>query len=154
MSAKTRVLVVEDHSFFRSGLIHWLNQQADLTCCGEADSVAAAHCVVPGLKPDIVLLDIQLPDGDGLELVREFNEAQPPIRVIVLSQSDESAFALRALQFGARGYVMKSKAAETILDAIHAVIGGKAWFSPAVTGRPNQLPDLDDRTTASGAGAA
>src|SRR6187455_679579 len=105
---KTRILVLDDHPFFRSGLIHWLNQQPTLTCCGDTGSVAAARRAMADLRPDIILLDLRLGDGHGLDLIREFSETHPKTRIIALSQFDENAYAHRALLAGARGYVMKS----------------------------------------------
>jgi DNA-binding NarL/FixJ family response regulator len=143
MSPKTRVLVIDDHPFFRSGIIRWLNQQSDLVCCGEAESVATARCMVAEVQPDIVLLDLRLPDGDGLDLLREFSQLQPPVRSIVLSQNDDFVFAHRALRSGARGYVMKSAAEDTILSAIRTVLEGKVWVSrPVAAGLlENLFPD-------------
>ena len=140
---KIRVLVVDDHPFFRSGLIEWINRHPPLTCCGAADTVAAARRVAAQLRPDIVLLDLRLPDGDGLELIRYLHEDCPVVRVIALSQYDEIDYAHRALQAGARGYVMKSEAAESVLAAIQAVLHGEAYVSRSVAARltHNLFPD-------------
>lgn len=146
---KSRVLVVDDHAFFRSGIANWLNQQSNLICCGEAASVAAARVAVAELRPDIVLQDLGLGDGDGLELTRELSEAHPSIRIIVLSQHDEATYAHRALQAGARGYIMKSEATEVVLAAIETVERGEIYLSRAAAGRllHNLFPDPASKTT-------
>src|SRR5438128_5578555 len=140
---KIRVLVVDDHPFFRSGIVEWINRHPTLTCCGEADTVAAARSAAARLRPDIVLLDLRLPDGDGLELIRDLLEDCPDVRVIALSQYDEITYAHRALQAGARGYIMKSAATDAVLAAIEAVFHGEVYLSRAVAARltHNLFPD-------------
>lgn len=140
---KTRVLMVDDHPLFRSGLGFWLNQQADLCCCGEAESMASARAEVARLEPDVVLLDLRLGDGDGLDLARELRETHPQVRVVALSQNDEQLYAHRALQAGVRGYVMKSEATEVLHAAITAVVAGEVYVSRPVAARllHNLFPD-------------
>jgi DNA-binding NarL/FixJ family response regulator len=141
--SKTRILVADDHPFFRSGLIQWLQQQPALTCCGEADSLAAARQAVAELQPDVVLFDLRFGDGEGLDLIRELSDTHPGVRVIVLSQYDEDVFAHRALRAGARGYIMKSEATETVLTAVQTVLRGEVYVSRHVGARlmHNLFPD-------------
>lgn len=140
---KTRVLVVDDHPFFRTGIIQWLNQQNGLTCCGEAGTIAQARKALQDLKPDVVLLDLHLPDGDGLDLCAEISECMPPARILCLTHRDENTFAHRALRAGARGYVMKSEATDTVLAGILAVMKGEIFVSRQVAARAlhNLFPD-------------
>ncbi len=140
---KIRVLVVDDHPFFRSGLAQWLNQQERVICCGEAGSVGEARRVVAELQPDVVLMDLRLGDGEGLELIRELAPQQPQLRIVALSQFDENNYAHRALQAGARGYLMKSEATETVLAAIHTVMQGRIHLSPRMAANllQNIFPD-------------
>jgi DNA-binding NarL/FixJ family response regulator len=145
---KTRILVVDDHPFFRSGIAHWLNRQTTLTCCGEADSVATARQAVAALQPDCVLLDLRLGDGDGLDLLRELTQAYPAMRFIAVSQHDEDAYAHRALRVGARGYIMKSEATEKVLEAIETVMSGKVYITRSVSARLMQNLFPDPATTA------
>ena len=119
---KIRVLIVEDHPFFRSGLAQWLNQHERVTCCGEAGSVAEARQVIASSLPDVILMDLRLGDGEGLELIAEVMREHPLIRIIALSQFDENIYAHRALETGARGYLMKSEATESVLAAIQTVM--------------------------------
>jgi DNA-binding NarL/FixJ family response regulator len=138
-----RVLVVDDHPFFRAGIVRWLNEQPTLACCGEAPSVAAARRAVAGLQPDIILLDLRLGDGDGLDLARELSETHPAARIIVVSQNDEKAYAHRALRAGARAYIMKSEATEVVLTAIQTVLRGDIYLSRRADARllQNLFPD-------------
>jgi DNA-binding NarL/FixJ family response regulator len=116
-NTKIRILVVDDHPFFRTGIIQWLNQQKELTCCGEAGSIAQARKAIAELKPQVVLLDLHLPDGDGLDLCSELSQSAPETRILCLTHRDENTFAHRALRAGARGYIMKSEATDTWLLA-------------------------------------
>jgi len=138
-----RVLIVDDHPFFRSGVVAWLERQPGLVPCGEAGTVNEARHAVETLRPDLVLLDLRLPEGDGLDLLRELIERHPGLQIIVLSQSDEDAFAHRALRAGARGYVMKSEATEVLLAAIQTVLRGGVHLSRRATARltQNLFPD-------------
>lgn len=140
---KIRVLVVDDHPFFRAGLVFWISQQAELTCVSEAESIKQARKAVADLKPQIVLLDLHLPDGDGLDLAAEISESSPETRIICLTHRDENTFAHRALRVGARGYIMKSEATETVLAGILAVMRGEIFVSRQVAARAlhNLFPD-------------
>jgi len=140
---KIRVLVVDDHPFFRTGIIQWINQQQDLECCGESGAIAQARKAVEELKPDVVLLDLHLPDGDGLDLCSELSQTAPQTRILCLTHRDENTFAHRALRNGARGYVMKSEATETVLAGIKAIVKGDIFVSRQVAARAlhNLFPD-------------
>jgi len=144
---KIRVLIVEDHPFFRSGLAQWLNQQEEVTCCGEAGSVAEARLAVAAPPPDVILMDLRLGDGEGLELITELMRAHPLIRIIALSQFDEDIYAHRALKAGARGYLMKSEATEAVLTAVRTVMQGGIHLSPRMAARllQNIFPDPASR---------
>ena len=141
--SKTRILVVDDHPFFRNGVITWLKQQQGLEVCGETDSLADTKRIVAELHPNLILLDLHLRDGDGLDLLPHLALHAPEVRTIVLSQCDEDAFAHRALQAGARGYVMKSEATEVLLNAIQTVLEGRIYVSRSVSARllHNLFPD-------------
>ena len=132
---KIHVLVVEDHPFFRSGLAQWLNQHEQVTCCGEAGSVAEARQVIASSLPDVILMDLRLGDGEGLELIAEVMREHPLIRIIALSQFDENIYAHRALEAGARGYLMKSEATESVLAAIQTVMAGGIHLSPGMAAK-------------------
>jgi DNA-binding NarL/FixJ family response regulator len=145
---KIRVLIVEDHPFFRSGLAQWLNQQEVVTCCGEAGSLAEARQAVAASPPDVILMDLRLGDGDGFDLIAEVMRQHPQIRIIALSQFDENIYAHRALKAGARGYLMKSEATEAVLTAIETTLAGGIHLSPPMAARflHNIFPDPASRT--------
>ena len=132
---RARVLVVDDHPIFRTGLSALLDAQPGLTCCGQ---VAHAREVVEAVRqhnPDLLLLDLRLGDGDGLDLLPQLREHFPKLAVLVLSQSDEELYAERALRAGARGYIMKEEVTEDVLTAIHALLAGGYYTSSKLSGR-------------------
>lgn len=133
--SKIRVMIVDDHPFFQSGLVEWLNQQDIVTCCGKAGSVVEARRTVPELRPDVILMDLRLGDGEGLELIRHLTSDYPEIRIVALSQFDEDLYAHRALQAGARGYLMKSAATESVLTAIQDVMKGCIHLTPRMSAK-------------------
>jgi DNA-binding NarL/FixJ family response regulator len=129
---KTRVLVVEDNSFVRAGIVTLINRQSDLTCCGEADSIASAPLVMAQKKPDLVLLDLRLKDGEAFELIEKLKGQSPHTPILVLSQGEEALYAEKVLRAGADGYIMKQEAAGELLAAVRTVLHGKIYVSPAM----------------------
>lgn len=145
--ASTRILVVDDHPIVREGLIKLLQREPDLMACAEADTAAEALQAVTTAKPDLVLLDLSLRSGSGLELMKDLKLRYPQLPVLVLSMHDETVYAERALRAGAKGYLMKDKAKENIIQAVRAILGGELYLSPrmaqtllvkAATGEPAQ----------------
>jgi DNA-binding NarL/FixJ family response regulator len=130
--------VVEDDPFVRGGIVCLINGQADLTCCGETGSIAATPMAVAAQKPDVVLLDLKLEDGEAFDLIHSLRRQFPNVPILVLSQYDEKFYAQRALQAGAGGYVMKEAATEHLLSALRMVLNGKIYLSPAMTTRQIQ----------------
>lgn len=124
-----RVAVVEDHTFCRQGIVQWINRQPELTCCGDAGTLADARTLIEATRPDVVLLDLMLADGDGLDLLQELAAAYPKVRFLVMSQKDERLYATRALRSGARGYLMKSEAVDLVKVAIQTVFQGQVYLS-------------------------
>jgi DNA-binding NarL/FixJ family response regulator len=132
-SRKTRILVVDDDAFVRGGIVRMLNGQPDLACCGEADSIAATPTAVAAQKPNLVLLDLKLEDGEAFGLIQALKQQSPDLPLLVLSQHDERLYAARVLQVGARGYLMKEDASENLATALRLVMDGKIYLSPAMT---------------------
>jgi DNA-binding NarL/FixJ family response regulator len=130
---KARILVVDDHPLFRSGLVQLINRQEDLACQGEADSVSTAKELVRKFKPDLLALDLRLGHSDGLELIRFFKSHYPDLRILVLSQHDEVLYAERVLRAGAHGYLMKEEATEEVLAAIRTVLRGELYVSRKIS---------------------
>ncbi len=132
---KSSILIVEDNQFVREGLVRLINRQPDLICCGETDTIAATSLAVATQRPDLVLLDLRLKDGESLGMINSLKEQFPDTAVLVLSQGDELLFAEKALRAGARGYVMKQESVEEILVAIRAVLLGRIYASRNMAGR-------------------
>ena len=132
---KAQVLVADDHPLVRSGLTQVLNQQPDLACCGGAEGHAEVLAAIEQSNPDILVLDLRLKSGDGLEFIKSLKSRFPGLPVLVLSQFDESLYAERALRAGAMGYVMKEQASEEVLEAIRTVLAGRIYVTPAMNSR-------------------
>jgi len=126
---KTRIFLVDDHPLVREWLGNLIHQQADLDVCGEADAAGPALEAIAKLKPDIVIVDIALKDGSGLELLRNLKAVRPAMPSVVLSMHDEQLYAERALRAGARGYIMKREATKNVIEAIRQVREGKLYLS-------------------------
>lgn len=132
---KARILVVDDHPLLRGGVIRLINQQSDLTCCGEAGTVAEAQVAAAQLKPDLVILDLRLKGGDGLDLIKSLKAEFPSLRMIVLSQYEAPLYVERALRAGALGYVVKEQAAEELLSAVRTVLAGEVYLTRGMSAR-------------------
>ncbi len=128
-----RVLVVDDHPLVCNGLKDILNRTPDLVYCGEAATVAKTKKLIVDLKPDLVLLDLQLGDGDCLEFIKEVKLLWPSLKILVLSYHDEMVYAERVLRAGGKGYLMKENATGEILSAIRTVLAGKIYVSPKIS---------------------
>ena len=133
-SQKTRILVVDDHPMVRHGLVRLISQQKDLLCCGEASTADEARAAIAKLKPDLVILDLRLQRGDGLELIKSLKCLHPNLRILILTQYDAPLYAERALRAGALGYLVKEQAANEILNAIRTVLSGQVYLTPALAG--------------------
>ena len=107
VAAKRQILIVDDHPIVRQGLRRMFEAEPDLTVCGEAESEPAAREAIRARKPDIVVVDLSLERGDGIELVRQMHAEMPELRMLVLSMHDETIYAERLLAAGAMGYIMK-----------------------------------------------
>ena len=136
MSAEVlTVLIVDDHPIFRKGLRALLGGQPALRLVGEAASGAEALRLATELRPDAILMDLQMPGGDGLTAIRQIVAARPESRILVVTmfEDDDSVFA--AMRAGARGYVLKDMDDDEIIRAILAIGHGEAIFSPAIAAR-------------------
>src|SRR5882672_6686944 len=131
-SALKRILLVDDHPLMREGVAQWMERARDLEVCGQAESAAEALSLVGKLKPDLVLTDISLPGGNGLEFIKDLGALDPDLPVLVLSMHDESLYAGRSLRAGARGYIMKRAGGSRVVEAIREVLNGHIAVSPAM----------------------
>ncbi|HLZ26561.1 MAG TPA: response regulator transcription factor [Chloroflexota bacterium] len=132
---RTRVLVVDDHTLFRHGLRALLESIADVELIGEAATGEEALAQVQGLAPDVVLMDINMPDLNGIAATRHIMEARPATAVVMLTMhaGDDSLFA--AMRAGARGYVLKGADETELLRVVRAAAQGEALFGPAIAQR-------------------
>lgn len=128
--APKRVLIVDDHPTFRQGLHFIVTQSGEFEVCGEAGSAPVAISKCRSLQPDMVLLDISMPGLNGIELIKMILAEMPEMPILVVSMHDEALYALRALKAGAKGYVMKAEATESITLAMRRVAEGKIYVSP------------------------
>src|SRR5580765_4924234 len=126
---KTRILIADDHPLFREGMVQLIERERDLCCCGETNGVVSTEASVARLKPDLLVLDLRLKDGDGLALIKSLKSRFPDLLILVLSEHDETIFAERALRAGAKGYLMKAEAAHEVLNAIRMTLQGELYVS-------------------------
>lgn len=128
-----RVILADDHSVMRHGLRLILEQQADFEVLGEARDGREAVNLAAALHPDVAVLDITMPNMNGIEAARQITEKQPHIAVVVLSMHADESYVLRALKAGARGYLLKESPESDFISAIRSASEGKSFFSPAVS---------------------
>jgi DNA-binding NarL/FixJ family response regulator len=135
LQGKAKVLVVDDHPIVRKGLTQLLNQEADLAVCAEAEDAPGALAAIEDAKPDVALIDIALPETDGIELIKRIKENYPGLPVLALSMHPESLYAARVLRAGGQGYIMKQEAPEKVVLALRKVLHGEIYLSDAMTTR-------------------
>jgi DNA-binding NarL/FixJ family response regulator len=127
------VFIVDDHEIVRSGLRTMLRLQDGISVVGEADGVKGAIVESCRLKPDVVLMDVRMPNGGGVEACRAIRDTCPNTRVLFLSSNEDDEALRAALVGGASGYLVKHINAEKLLRAIHAVAQGQSMFDPTIT---------------------
>ena len=131
-AGKRKVLIVDDHPIVRQGLRLMIDEEPDLRVCGEAQSEREARVAIRELEPDVVIVDISLVQGDGLELVRDVHAHHPGLPMLVLSMHDELIYAERLLAAGASGYIMKHAASDQLLVALRRVLAGGRYLSESL----------------------
>jgi two-component system response regulator NreC len=129
-----RVLIADDHKIMLAGLRSLLEKQTDLQVIAEAENGRKAVQLAQETKPDIVVMDVSMPDLNGIEATTQIIESVPDTRVIALSMHSDKRFVLGMLQAGAAGYLLKDCASQELANAIHQVAGGKKYLSPEITG--------------------
>jgi DNA-binding NarL/FixJ family response regulator len=127
-----RVLIIDSHPIVRQGLRRIIANEHDLMVCGEADSASDARTAIIDCNPDVIIADISLKQGDGIDMVRVVRAHYPSLPILVLSVYDEVIYAERMLSVGANGYLTKHAPAEQILRSLRRVIGGGIYVSEAV----------------------
>ena len=129
---KIKVLVVDDHPVVRKGLWSCLSNKENIKLVGEAADGVDAIQKVTELEPDVLLMDIDMPQKDGLTVTEELRKTKPLVKVLILSTHSNREYVLRIVRAGARGYVLKDAPPDDLLQAIQAVDSGEAFFSPPV----------------------
>ena len=135
MKTRRTILIVDDHPIFRHGLAQLINQEHDLEVCGEAEDYHSALTCVERLAPDLVIVDITLKNMSGIDLIKDLHRYYRTLPMLVISMHEESLYAERSLRAGARGYIMKQEASESVIDAIRQVLQGRIYASRDVTDR-------------------
>jgi DNA-binding NarL/FixJ family response regulator len=140
MNNPIRVFIVDDHPLVREGLAAKIEREPEFTLCGEAGDVATTLAMLPGILPDIILVDISLPTSSGLSLIKTVHRHYPQIKQLVISMHEESVYGPRTRRAGADGYVSKDRAAEVMIEAMQTVVAGGQYFDESV-------PDFESETT-------
>jgi DNA-binding NarL/FixJ family response regulator len=162
VSEALRVLIADDHQLFRDGLRALVASQPDMEAVGEAATGEEAVALAGELQPDVVLMDVQMPEANGIEATRRIVAQSPHIGVLIVTMFEDDASVFSAMRAGARGYVLKGAKYDEMLRAIRSVGGGEAIFSPRIAVRlmeyfanlrpqpestraPRAFPELTDR---------
>jgi two-component system, NarL family, response regulator DevR len=151
----TRVFLLDDHEVVRRGLRDLLEQEADLEIVGEAGSAEEAYGRIPPTRPDVAVLDVRLPDGNGVEVCREIRSRHPEIRCLMLTSFADDEALISAIMAGASGYLLKQVKGTDLIDAIRKVGRGESLLDSSVTARvldhlrqpqgPDELAGLTDQ---------
>ncbi|MCS6928381.1 MAG: response regulator transcription factor [Saprospiraceae bacterium] len=128
-----RIFIADDHAMFVEGLESLLNSEPDFEVCGHARNGREALQRVPEAKPDVLLLDINMPDCSGLEICKQLREQCPTVKILALSMHNDESYITAMLSHGAQGYVLKSTDRAELCHAIRTLAGGKTYFSKEVT---------------------
>lgn len=127
---KIRVVIADDHAIMRVGIRNILSRSSDINVVGEASNGAEAITLVEELSPDVLVLDMEMPIMDGVEVARQLRQNNSPVRILVLSAYDDRQYILEMLNLGAAGYLIKDEAPEVIVEAVQSIANGeKGWIS-------------------------
>jgi DNA-binding NarL/FixJ family response regulator len=128
-STSVRILIIEDFPMIREGMTKWLEHQSGFTVVGQVGTHAEARVLLAKVTPDLVLLDLVLAEGDGMDFIRELRRLHNQLRILVFSMHDEMLYAERSLRAGAHGYAMKKESTAELLVAIRTVLAGDLYVS-------------------------
>jgi DNA-binding NarL/FixJ family response regulator len=152
----TRVLIAEDEDLMRAGLIEILTTDPDIEIIGEASTGREAVERARGLKPDVMLMDVRMPDLDGIAATRRVTREAPGVRVLILTTFEQDDYVFGALRAGASGFLLKRARPEELIAAVHTIAAGDSLLSPSVTRRvidrmaQQPTPSLDDQAKLDG----
>ncbi|MEU9877943.1 response regulator transcription factor [Streptomyces phaeochromogenes] len=130
-----RVFLLDDHEVVRRGLSDLLDSEPDISVVGDAENVEHALTRGPALRPDVAVLDVRLPDGDGITVCRELRSQMPELAVLMLTSFDDEEALLDAIMAGASGYVLKQIKGSDLVSAVRTVASGQSMLDPATTAR-------------------
>ena len=145
MSGKIRIVLADDHPIFLSGLRSLIQAERDLELAGEASNGIAALKLIRELQPHLAVVDISMPDMNGILLSRRLGDETPAVKVLVLTLHDDRSYLKQALDAGVRGYVLKRSAAENLVQAVRAVVTGGLYVDPSIA---NYLFETNPKRTA------
>ena len=144
-----RVFLLDDHEVVRRGVRELLDAEDDIEVVGEADTVERALARIPAIRPDVAILDVRLPDGDGIEVCRELRSMPDEIACLMLTSFSDDEALTQAVVAGASGYLLKQIRGTDIVDAVRRVAGGESLLDPAlaarVADRLRAAPEQDER---------
>jgi DNA-binding NarL/FixJ family response regulator len=138
------IVLAEDHPFVREGIRSYLASSTHHSVVAECSSGLTALSAVNEHVPDLLLVDLRLPEMDGLEVIRRVNSEHPLVRIIVISMHAGSAYVTRAVRNGAHGYLLKNSDVKDLSQAIEVVLNGGTWFSPSVSAAVDQAGNVSD----------
>jgi two-component system, NarL family, response regulator DevR len=130
-----RVFLLDDHEIVRRGVKELLEAEGDLEVVGEAGTAAEALARIPPTRPDVAVLDVRLPDGDGVQVCREIRSAHPRIQCLMLTSFADDEALFQAIMAGASGYVLKQIKGADVVEAVRSVAAGRSLLDPSVTAR-------------------
>ncbi|MFJ1705354.1 response regulator [Kitasatospora sp. NPDC088346] len=134
-SGQIRVFLLDDHEVVRRGVHDLLSMEGDIEVVGEAGTAAEALARIPAVQPDVAVLDVRLPDGNGVEVCREVRSLDPAIKCLMLTSFSDDEALFDAIMAGASGYVLKAIRGTDLLSAVRDVAAGKSLLDPVATGR-------------------
>ncbi len=144
-----RVFLLDDHEVVRRGLRELLEAEGDLEVVGEAGTADEALARIPPTKPDVAVLDVRLPDGDGVEVCRDIRSSHPEVNCVMLTSFSDDDALFQAIMAGAAGYLLKQIKGNDLVDAVRRVAAGQSLLDPAVTARVLERlrtgPETDER---------
>jgi two-component system NarL family response regulator len=135
VAPRSRVLIADDHALLRTGVANIINQEPDLCVVAEAGNGIEAVAAFVQYQPDVTLLDLRMPEMEGVEAVRQIRDRDPLAKVIILTTYDTDEDITRALKAGAKAYILKDISAEALITCIHDVLAGKTYLAPAAAAK-------------------
>jgi DNA-binding NarL/FixJ family response regulator len=148
VTEKIRIVLADDHPIVLDGLRNLIRAEGDFELVGEAGSGLAALKIIRDSRPDVAVLDISMPELNGIMLSRRLTGELPELRLLVLTLHEDRAYLNQALEAGVRGYVLKRSAVENLVQAIRAVMVGGLYIDPAIVGRVFEVKQVNKRLAA------